>query len=136
MEVIQLKGLDTDLYPLIGPLVMNPKVLKANNNYPFKTAENYQWYIAVNEQKEVMGFLPVENKGATFVINNYYLKEDDEELLKLLFKQVKIEKDITAIVLSRHAEIFKNLGFKQKFQWTNYIKMTYTNTISNEKEGN
>ena len=37
MKVIQLKGLDTDLYPLIGPLVMNPKVLKANNNYPFKT---------------------------------------------------------------------------------------------------
>jgi len=30
MKVIQLKGLDTDLYPLIGPLVMNPKVLKAN----------------------------------------------------------------------------------------------------------
>ncbi len=28
MKVIQLKGLDTDLYPLIGPLVMNPKVLR------------------------------------------------------------------------------------------------------------
>ena len=42
MKVIQLKGLDTDLYPLIGPLVMNPKVLKANNNYPFKTTANHQ----------------------------------------------------------------------------------------------
>ena len=62
MKVIQLKGLDTDLYPLIGPLVMNPKVLKANNNYPFKTTANHQWYIAVNDQEEVMGFLPVENK--------------------------------------------------------------------------
>ena len=76
MKVIQLKGLDTDLYPLIGPLVMNPKVLKANNNYPFKTTANHQWYIAVNDQEEVMGFLPVENKKSTSVINNYYLKED------------------------------------------------------------
>ena len=82
MKVIQLKGLDTDLYPLIGPLVMNPKVLKANNNYPFKTTANHQWYIAVNDQEEVMGFLPVENKKSTSVINNYYLKEDDGELLK------------------------------------------------------
>ena len=79
MKVIQLKGLDTDLYPLIGPLVMNPKVLKANNNYPFKTTANHQWYIAVNDQEEVMGFLPVENKKSTSVINNYYLKEDDGE---------------------------------------------------------
>lgn len=62
MKVIQLKGLDADLYPLIGPLVMNPKVLKANNNYPFKTTENYQWYIAVDDQEEVVGFLPVEDK--------------------------------------------------------------------------
>ena len=56
MKVTQLKGLDTDLYPLIGPLVMNPKVLKANNNYPFKTTANHQWYIAVNDQEEVMAF--------------------------------------------------------------------------------
>ena len=81
MKVIQLKGLDTDLYPLIGPLVMNPKVLKANNNYPFKTTANHQWYIAVNDQEEVMGFLPVENKKSTSVINNYYLKEDDGAIL-------------------------------------------------------
>ena len=31
MKVIQLKGLDTDLYPLIGPLVMNPKVRQIIN---------------------------------------------------------------------------------------------------------
>ena len=127
MKVIQLKGLDTDLYPLIGPLVMNPKVLKANKNYPFKTTANHQWYIAVNDQEEVMGFLPVENKKSTSVINNYYLKEDDGELLKLLFCQIDIKKDITAIVLSKHLDIFKKLGFEPEHQWTNYIKMIYTN---------
>ena len=127
MKVIQLRGLDTDLYPLIGPLVMNPKVLKANNNYPFKTTANHQWYIAVNDQEEVMGFLPVENKKSTSVINNYYLKEDDGELLKLLFCQIDIKKDITAIVLSKHLDIFKKLVFEPEHQWTNYIKMIYTN---------
>ena len=136
MKVIQLKGLDADLYPLIGPLVMNPKVLKANNNYPFKTTENYQWYIAVDDQEEAVGFLPVEDKKNTSVINNYYLKEDNGELLKLLFSQIDVEKDITAIVLSKHLDIFKKLGFKLEHQWTNYIKMIYTNTNKNEEKGN
>lgn len=78
MKVIQLKGLDTDLYPLIGPLVMNPKVLKANNNYPFKTTANHQWYIAVNDQEEVMGFLPVENKKALLLLITTILKKTTE----------------------------------------------------------
>ena len=68
----------TDLYPLIGPLVMNPKVLKANNNYPFKTTANHQWYIAVNDQEEVMGFLPVENKKALLLLITTILKKTTE----------------------------------------------------------
>ena len=37
MEILQLDGLEPQLFNLIGPLAMNPKVLRANNNYPFKT---------------------------------------------------------------------------------------------------
>ncbi len=56
MKVLQLMVLNTHLFNLIGPLVMNPKVLRANNNYPFKTTASLQWYIAV-EDKDVTGFL-------------------------------------------------------------------------------
>ena len=36
MKIRQIKDNDPELYGLIVPLVMNPKVLKSNNNYPFK----------------------------------------------------------------------------------------------------
>ena len=57
MEILQLDGLEPQLFNLIGPLAMNPKVLRANNNYPFKTTERFQWYIAV-EDNDVTGFVP------------------------------------------------------------------------------
>ena len=55
----ELQGTDRQLYRLVGPLVMNPKVLQYNNGYPFKTGEHYVWYIAIEKQK-VMGFIPLE----------------------------------------------------------------------------
>lgn len=135
MKILQVGGLDAELYPLIGPMVMNPKILKANNNYPFKTAGNYQWYIAIDADKEVIGFLPVENKRNGAVINNYYLHEDSGELLALLFNAIgEKEKPITAIVLVRHKEIFSNLGFQTEHLWTNYIKMTYNTKPHEEKQ--
>ena len=36
MKIRQIEDNDPELYSLIAPLVMNPKVLKSNNNYPFK----------------------------------------------------------------------------------------------------
>ena len=62
MQIIQLKGKDKHLYRLLAPLVMDPEVIRANNNYPFKTGEEYVWFIAI-EDKEVLGFVPVEQKG-------------------------------------------------------------------------
>ena len=52
IQIIQLKGKDKRLYRLLAPLVMDPDVIRANNNYPFKTSEDYVWYIAV-DGKEV-----------------------------------------------------------------------------------
>ena len=39
IQTIQVQGTEKRLYQLIAPLVMNPDVLSANNNYPFKTTE-------------------------------------------------------------------------------------------------
>ena len=63
MEILQLDGLEPQLFNLIGPLAMNPKVLRANNNLsPFKNDRTFfQWYIAV-EDSDVTGFVPVEQK--------------------------------------------------------------------------
>lgn len=124
MKVIQLDGLAPILYTLIGPLAMNPKVLKANNNYPFKTTQQHQWYICI-EDEEVVGFIPVEKKTTGFVINNYYIKNDNEEVINLLLKEIKAYDRLSAVVLIKHEKNFINNGFKIEHQWTNYIKMTY-----------
>ena len=119
MEIVQLDGLEPQLFNLIGPLVMNPKVLKANNNYPFKTTERFQWYIAI-ENNDVTGFVPVEQKSGSYVINNYY-----QEVLTELLGAIKFQKNLYAIVQTKHEAIFSNCGFQTEHRWTNYIKMIY-----------
>ena len=49
MNILKLQGLDGRLFDLVAPLVMNPAVLRQNNNYPFKTTRNHVWYIAMDE---------------------------------------------------------------------------------------
>lgn len=36
MNILKLQGLDGRLFDLVAPLVMNPAVLRQNNNYPSK----------------------------------------------------------------------------------------------------
>lgn len=133
MEILQLDGLEPQLFNLIGPLVMNPKVLKANNNYPFKTTERFQWYIAINDDN-VVGFLPVEQKGSGGVINNYYIQDDNAEVLEGLLAAASSTRDyVSAIVLIRHEPVFTRCGFQPEHRWTKYIKMIHTTQTKDEK---
>ena len=60
IQILKINGTAKELYPLVGPLVMNPEVLKYNNRYPFKTKKNFEWYIALNETDgETIGFIPL-----------------------------------------------------------------------------
>lgn len=47
IQTIQLHGTDKQLYKIVAPLVMDPEVLKMNNNYPFKTTDKFIWFIAI-----------------------------------------------------------------------------------------
>ncbi len=78
MQILKLQGTDRQLYRLVGPLVMNPKVLQYNNGYPFKTGEHYVWYIAIEKQK-VMGFIPLEMRKNEHIINNYYAEAETHD---------------------------------------------------------
>lgn len=44
---MRIRDDEPELYRLIAPLVMNPKVLKSNNNYPFKNFSGTVWYVAM-----------------------------------------------------------------------------------------
>lgn len=112
------------LFTLIGPLAMNPKVLKANNNYPFKTTEHFQWYIAMEEDC-VVGFVPIEKKSSNLVINNYYIANDNPEVLKALLEAIVPQESLYAVVQTKHEQAFAECGFQTDHKWTNYIKMIY-----------
>ena len=132
IQIIQLKGKDKHLYRLLAPMVMDPEVIRANNNYPFKTSEEYVWFIALRE-REVVGFIPVEQKNRKkAVINNYYVKAEGaerEEILSLLLLAVtaKFEPESwlhNSITLIQDKEIFEKFEFTSlDKKWTRYVKM-------------
>ena len=126
VQIIQLQGTDKRLYELVAPLVMNPEILKQNYNYPFRTSEDFVWFVAV-DKKKVIGFIPVEEKKKEFVINNYYIESNNEDTLKLLLEKVISEtntsKELTSVTFMEHSSLFKDLGFSEEKIWTRYVKM-------------
>lgn len=126
IQTIRVHGTEKRLYELIAPLVMNPEVLRANNNYPFKTTEHYVWFIAIDDGR-VLGFLPVEHRSAGVVINNYYVGDDKGEVLGILLqsavKATEEETEITAVVLLHHQSVFEENGFTIDSTWKRYVKM-------------
>lgn len=126
MEITKLDGTDERLYPLVGPLVMNPKVLKQNNNYPFRTSESYTWYIA-REEKRVVGFVPLEQKKNGYVINNYYIEGKVAPVLEALLKQIAEDTagslPLYAVALLDDADVFEGQAFVVEKKWTRYVRM-------------
>ena len=126
VQIIQLQGTDKRLYELVAPLVMNPEILKQNYNYPFRTSEDFVWFVAV-DKKKVIGFIPVEEKKKEYVINNYYIESNNEDTLKLLLEKVISEtntsKELTSVTFMEHSSRFKDLGFSEEKIWTRYVKM-------------
>jgi hypothetical protein len=70
MKIMTLQGTDKLLYELVAPLVMNPAILRQNNNYPFKTSRSHVWYIAFHETA-VVGFMPVKKGHIYYSIDNF-----------------------------------------------------------------
>jgi len=126
VEIIQLHGTDKKLYALVAPLVMNPEVLKQNYNYPFRTSEQFEWFIAV-EKRRVAGFVPVECRKSESVINNYYIKDKKPETLKLLLERIVEtmgeESVLAAVAFLEDKGLFAELGFREEKTWTRYVRM-------------
>lgn len=126
-EIMEFEGLDPVLYQWVGPLVMNPAVLKQNYNFPFRTTQNFHWYVAV-ENEEVIGFVPVERRKGGWVINNYYIKGQDASLLSALLDRIvavatEERVTLTAISFLKDKEVYLEHGFEEVNLWTRYVKM-------------
>ncbi len=128
MNILKLQGLDSHLFDLVAPLVMNPAVLRQNNNYPFKTTRNHVWYIAVDEER-VLGFMPVKMTLTNNCIDNYYVSGDDssviEGLLDRIIHDFASDGSLVAVVQERHVEDFSSKSFIPYVEWKRYVKMRY-----------
>lgn len=126
IEILRLRGREKKLYQLVAPLVMDPDVLRKNNNYPFKTTDNYVWFIAI-VRKQVIGFIPVEIRSKIAIINNYYVDEKEDEALSLLLSAIvsdmEEEKRLLSVTLAEDRGTFEKLGFVVEKEWKRYVKM-------------
>ena len=132
IQIIRLKGKDKQLYRLLAPMVMDPEVIRANNNFPFKTGEENVRFIALRD-REVVGFIPVEQKSRKkAVINNYYIKAEGagrEEILSQLLPAIIKEFGpenwlLNSVTLMQDKEIFEKFEFiSMDKKWTRYVKM-------------
>ena len=109
MKIMTLQGTDKLLYELVAPLVMNPAILRQNNNYPFKTSRSHVWYIAFHETA-VVGFMPVKKGHLYYSIDNYFVSGDDpsvlSELLEEVIKDFSSQASLMAVVHKRHVKVF------------------------------
>ena len=128
MNILKLQGLDGRLFDLVAPLVMNPAVLRQNNNYPFKTTRNHVWYIAMDEQR-VLGFMPVKMTLTNNCIDNYYISGDNSSVIEVLLDRIihdfSSDGSLVAVVHERHVEDFSMKNFIPCVEWKKYVKIRY-----------
>lgn len=126
LQIIRLEGTDKRLYDYVAPLVMNPAILRQNNNYPFKTSVRHTWYLAL-ENDTVMGFMPLRRD--TLRIDNYHISGDDARVLDVLLERLLgdfgEEGVLTAMVHKRHVKAFAARGFKSAVEWVKYERMVH-----------
>ena len=129
MEIKRIQYDDPKPYSLIAPLVMNPKVLKSNNNYPFKNFSGTVWYVAM-EYGNVSGFMPLKKNNTGFYIDNYYIVDDNPSVIDSLLDSVAEDMNngkfsLTALVDKRHVRDFRRNHFNTIKELTNYDMMQY-----------
>ncbi|MDR2130858.1 MAG: hypothetical protein LBP56_06815 [Odoribacteraceae bacterium] len=130
MKVEILQGTEKRLYELVAPLVMNPKVLRQNDNVAFKTTEKHVWIVAI-DKKKCVGFLPVQQKKLFGEVNNYYIRGREKALFSHLLeqaeRQVKEAGYDTIVVITQKAdyEVMTNRKYnveKAFVKYTRFIK--------------
>ena len=126
METITLHGTDERLYRFLAPLVMDPGVIRYNNNYPFKTTDAHTWYICL-DGNDVAGFIPAKNTPRGIHLDNYYIRDDDPAVLGLLICRILDDASgsVTALCHKRHSHTFGLHGFVTTSVLAKYDKMLH-----------
>jgi N-acetylglutamate synthase-like GNAT family acetyltransferase len=127
MEIEILQGTEQRLYDLVAPLVMNPAVLRQNDNVAFKTTAKHAWVVALKEGTCV-GFLPVQRKKRFGEVNNYYILGRDKEVFSRLLEraeqQVKEAGHDTIVVITQKVDssVLLDRHYKVEREFVKYAR--------------
>ncbi|MDR1415650.1 MAG: hypothetical protein LBI96_07565 [Odoribacteraceae bacterium] len=124
MKIEIFEGTDKRLYEQLVPLVMNPAVLRQNNNVAFKTSEKHTWILAIDGE-ECIGFLPVQRKKSCAEVNNYYIRGRAKKVFAELLARAESwakSMDYTTIVVITQIEDRGVLGRRKYTASKEYVK--------------
>jgi hypothetical protein len=117
MRIEILNGTEKRLYEVVGPLVMDSAVLRQNDGVAFKTSETHIYFVAIEDDDCCIGFIPVQKKGKTGLINNYYVRDRDKNtmisLIKSAEKYLVKEKlvSISIVAQNQDYEVMQKLNY-------------------------
>ncbi|MDR0541704.1 MAG: hypothetical protein LBH19_05770 [Dysgonamonadaceae bacterium] len=126
MEI--LYGTEKRLYDLIAPLVLNPAVIRQNRGFAFKTTPKHRWIVFIEEEDKCTGFLPIQIRNNVGKINNYYVKNQDEEIFSSLLKKAldyAKRQNFEALDIIAQIEDYKIVqkqGFTAETKFVNYTR--------------
>jgi hypothetical protein len=130
MKIETLEGTEKRLYELLAPLVMNPAVLRQNDNVAFKTSEDHVYFVAIDENDDCIGFIPVQEKGRRGKINNYYIRNRDADVMSMLihsaekhFKKEQFD-SLSIIAQKQDYKTVEKLKFSVEKPFVKYTKFT------------
>jgi hypothetical protein len=130
MKTEILQGTEKRLYEIVGPIVMNPAVLRQNGYAAFKTSEKHTYFLALDDNDTCIGFIPVQAKKSNGEINNYYIQNRDTDvmktLLKLAEKHAKKEKleTLSIIAQSQDYALLEKLKYPIERAFVKYTRFT------------
>lgn len=128
-KILKLYGTDPKVYELLAPLIMNPRIIKQNNGYPFKTTKEHTWLVTI-ENGAAIAFMPIENRDSHHRIDNYYIptSEKEKELFGELLQRIQNEfKQGSLIAMARIEDMsyFEQFGYEVVRVLKRYIVMKY-----------
>lgn len=137
MSILRLKGCAPEVYRIIGPIAMNPQVMKIRGNLPIVTKETYTWFVLRDNDGSVKALVGLEEvtgymKLQAFVVLNATKKELGALIKEALreFKKTQYPK-LTVSVLNEHAGLFQ----KEKFElMINTAKTKWSDLIFHQHE--
>lgn len=122
MAIEKIFGYEQRVYQLIAPFIMNPEVIRLNGGYPFKNSEDHVWYVCIDKENMVRGFISVFNNK---LCNDFTWQDLDllEQLIRRALQDVAKGNDITFIADTNDLPLLEKLGFSILKPGVKYFKM-------------